>query len=159
VGALPPPPTPKYTVNRAALDRWSRERLSLSTADDGRITAVFRYDGTTCTNLGRPLAFDYQVTLGPAASGYPIQSGRCAPAPFDDGHASMCRFLADGSALLTAIERETPLLGEPLDHVLSWSRPEAGPGCYCEPESRRHKWGLVLETIHYCLNERSKPPR
>jgi hypothetical protein len=24
-------------------------------------------------------------------------------------------------------------------------------GCYCEPNSRKHKWGLVLETIHYAL--------
>jgi hypothetical protein len=24
-------------------------------------------------------------------------------------------------------------------------------GCYCEPDSRQHKWGLVLETIHYAL--------
>jgi hypothetical protein len=27
----------------------------------------------------------------------------------------------------------------------------ASAGCYCEPESRLHKWGLVLETIHYAL--------
>ena len=30
-------------------------------------------------------------------------------------------------------------------------RPAAGAGCYCEPTSRKHKWGLVLETIHYAL--------
>ena len=24
-------------------------------------------------------------------------------------------------------------------------------GCYCEPASRKHKWGLVLETIHFAL--------
>ncbi len=26
-----------------------------------------------------------------------------------------------------------------------------GPSCYCEAESRAHKWGLVLETIHFAL--------
>jgi len=24
-------------------------------------------------------------------------------------------------------------------------------GCYCDEASRAHKWGLVLETIHYAL--------
>jgi hypothetical protein len=24
-------------------------------------------------------------------------------------------------------------------------------GCYCEPNSRTYKWGLVLETIHFAL--------
>ena len=41
---------------------------------DGSLDAVFRYDGTTCTNMGRPLAFHYGVKLGPRAEGYPIRS-------------------------------------------------------------------------------------
>jgi hypothetical protein len=28
-------------------------------------------------------------------------------------------------------------------------------GCYCEASSRDHKWGLVLETIHYALVQRN----
>jgi len=40
--------------------------------------------------------------------------------------------------------------------VIAWSRPLNGAGCYCEPNSRKHKWGLVLETIHYALLQRGK---
>ena len=44
-----------------------------TTADDGGVDALFRYEGTTCTNMGRPLRFDYRVTLGPREEGYPIR--------------------------------------------------------------------------------------
>ena len=28
---------------------------------------------------------------------------------------------------------------------MRWARPASPAGCYCEPASRQHKWGLVLE--------------
>ena len=64
----------KYNVNAKALERWSSERLSLESKSDGTIDARFRYDGTTCTNMGRPLAYDYYIKLGPREAGYPILS-------------------------------------------------------------------------------------
>ena len=45
----------------------------------------------------------------------------------------------------------------PLGDVLEWQRPRLGPGCFCEVESREHKWGLVLETIHYALTHGAGP--
>ena len=38
--------------------------------------------------------------------------------------------------------------------VLAWPRRANPAGCYCDPASREHKWGLVLETIHYALARR-----
>ena len=35
--------------------------------------------------------------------------------------------------------------------VIGWHRPVSAAGCYCDEASRVHKWGLVLETIHYAL--------
>jgi hypothetical protein len=64
----------------------------------------------------------------------------------------MCEYLREGDQLIDAIAREQPLIGQPLEAVLSWKRPSIGPGCYCEPEAREHKWGLVLETIHYAIS-------
>jgi hypothetical protein len=52
---------------------------------------------------------------------------------------------------MSAIDNEKPLLGQRLNAVLEWRREPNGAGCYCEPQSRNHKWGLVLETIHYAL--------
>jgi hypothetical protein len=140
-----------YGLSTKALRRWASERLSITTADDGSIDALFRYDGTTCSNMGRPLAFHYRVTLGPREEGYPIRDQVCAPVPGDDGYELMCEYLREGGALIQAIAGEKPLAGRPLDDVLVWDRPAIGPGCYCEPSARRHKWGIVLETIHYAL--------
>jgi hypothetical protein len=140
-----------YSVNRRALKRWSEERLSINTNPDGSIDARFRYEGTTCTNMGRPLAFDYAVKLGPRAQGYPILDQRCVPAPDDTGHTHMCQFLENSVRLMDSIDREKPLSGEKLNAVLSWQRKASAAGCYCEAASRDHKWGLVLETIHYAL--------
>jgi len=141
----------KYSVNAKALQRWSDERLSVERRADGSVEAIFRYEGTTCTNMGRPMQFQYRVTLGPRADGYPIREQHCAPAAGDEGHTYMCRYMSNREHLLVAIDRERPLNGRPLNDVLGWSRPASGAGCYCEPDSRAHKWGLVLETIHFKL--------
>jgi hypothetical protein len=67
----------------------------------------------------------------------------------------MCRYLEDGQRLIDTIAQDRPLLGQPLDAVLDWRREFDAAGCYCEPSRRLHKWGLVLETIHYALVQRS----
>ncbi|HET7221232.1 MAG TPA: hypothetical protein VFJ02_24420 [Vicinamibacterales bacterium] len=144
-----------YATSTKALQRWADERLTLRTSGDGIVDALFRYEGTTCSNMGRRLAFDYRVVLGPRDEGYPIQAQSCTPASADDGHQSMCAYLREGDALIEAIAREAPLVGRPLDEVLTWQRPAIGPGCYCEADARLHKWGLVLETIHFALMNRS----
>ncbi|MFY9725546.1 MAG: hypothetical protein WB579_00870 [Bryobacteraceae bacterium] len=141
---------PGYSTNRKALRRWAAERLTISRRDDGTTGARFHYQGTTCTNMGRPLEFDYRVSLGRREEGYPILEARCGPAPGDTGHTFMCQYDADGK-LLAAVDAEKPMLGRPLREVLNWHRPPNAAGCYCEPASRQHKWGLVLETIHYAL--------
>ena len=144
-------PNASYTVNRKALTRWRDERLSMRRGEDGSVEALFRYEGTTCTNMGRALRFQYRVTLGPQSEGYPIREQHCAPAVDDDGHTYMCRYVSAGDQLLTDIDREKPLQGRPLNEVLTWFRPASAAGCYCEADSRQHKWGLVLETIHFAL--------
>ena len=141
----------KYSVNPKALKRWSAERLALQSNEDGTIEARFRYDGTTCSNLGHALAFDYRVRVGPRQAGYPILEQQCGPAPGDTGHTRMCSYSAD---LMGAIRAERPLAGEPLDRVLTWPHATCTAGCYCDPAARAHKWGLVLETIHYALGEK-----
>lgn len=143
-----------YSVSLKALERWSAERLTLEAGDDGRLEALFRYDGTTCTNMGQPLQFHYRVTLGSREEGYPIREQSCAPAPGDRGHAAMCSYIKDGERLIDAIAADRPLHGEPLDAIVRWTRPSSPAGCYCEAESRQHKWALVLETIHYTLARR-----
>ena len=143
-----------YSVNRRALKRWSEERLSINTNPDGSLDATFRYEGTTCTNMGRSLAFDYSVKLGARAQGYPILEQRCVPADGDTGHTKMCQYLENPDRLMNSIDREKPLSGEQLNAVLAWNRKLSAAGCYCEPESRDHKWGLVLETIHFALAQK-----
>jgi hypothetical protein len=146
-------PGAKYSVNRKALERWAKERLSLSAAQDGSIDAVFRYEGTTCTNMGRPLRFLYSVKLGPPEDGYRIREQRCVAQPGDTGHTYMCQYTENSSGLMAAIVRERPLNGQQLGAVLDWQREPNGAGCFCTSASRDHKWGLVLETIHYALHQ------
>lgn len=147
-------PSAAYTVNRKALRRWAAERLTLTRRDDGSVDALFRYEGTTCTNMGRPLRFDYHVQLGPPTDGYPIRAQRCRPADDDTGHTHMCGYISVGDDLIDAVGRDAPLAGEPLGAVIGWTRPVSSAGCYCDDASRVHKWGLVLETIHYALAQK-----
>ena len=144
-----------YTVNARALKRWAQERLSLRTDQDGNVEAQFRYDGTTCSNMGRPLTFLYTVRLGPRHEGYPIREQSCAPAQGDTGHTQMCQYIENAERLMSAVDREKPLNGERLDAILAWRRTACAAGCYCDASSRDHKWGLVLETIHYALAQQA----
>jgi hypothetical protein len=146
----------EYSVNRKALQRWAAERLALEAREDGSIDAVFRYDGTTCTNMGRPLAFDYRVKLGPRGEGYPIREQQCAPSAADTGHEHMCQYIENPERLMQSIAQEKPLFGERLNSVLAWQRESSAAGCFCTSASRDHKWGLVFETIHYALVQRER---
>lgn len=146
----------KYTVNARALQKWSTERLRLKFLNDGGIEASFHYDGTTCSNMGAPLEFDYQLKLGPAEEGYPILEAACAPAPGDLGHAKQCEYIVDADNLMRDIAAEKPLLGRPLNDVLSWERPYNPSGCFCDITRRAHKWGLVYEVAHFALVQHEK---
>jgi hypothetical protein len=149
-------PAVRYTVNPKALRRWASERLTLAKCPDGSTAAQFRYDGTTCTNSGTPLTFLYDVKLGRESDGYPVLEQHCRPAPGDSGYTRMCRYQEEPVELMTAIDCEKPLAGKPVAEVLGWQRASCPAGCYCDREARDHKWGLVLETIHFALHgERS----
>lgn len=146
----------KYLTSVKALRRWATDRLKLTDQPDGGIHAVFHYEGSTCSNMGRAIRFDYAVTLSSRSEGYRIVQMSCSPTPGDDGFTRMCRYMNNAEHLMVAIDHEKPLLGEPLNDVLTFQRPAMAPSCLCEPNSRKHKWAVVLETIHVALVEREK---
>jgi hypothetical protein len=141
-----------YRINRKALDRWANERLVITPSEDGTIDVIFKHEGSTCSNMGRPLVFDYHVRLGSRGDGYRILQQECSPATNHVGYQSMCGYLSDPAQMMLAIENEKPLLGKTLNEVLTWERPSTAAHCYCESVSRQHMWGQVLETIHYALH-------
>jgi hypothetical protein len=146
----------RYTINPRALEKWSQERLKLEFARDGTVEAGFRYEGTTCSNMGRALEFEYRVKLAPPADQYRILEMQCAPAPGDTGHQFQCEYLNDAEKLMRHITGEKPLLGQPLNDVLTWKREYNPSGCFCDLPRRAHKWGLVLEVIHFALAQHQK---
>lgn len=146
----------KYSINPRALRKWSQERLTLGTLPDGSLEAQFRYDGTTCSNMGQPLEFHYHIKLSPRADGYRILEANCAPAPGDTGHTQQCEYLSDAIGLMGSIANEKPLLGRPLNEILTWERASNPSGCCCDMERRMHKWGLVFEVIHHTLVQKEK---
>lgn len=141
----------RYSVNARALRKWAQERVRVEQHNDGSVSAMFRFDGTTCSSQGHPLAFEYALALSGPDDGYVIRQAVCRPATGDEGHTYMCAYLNDADTLMREISEEKPLLGRPIDDVLSWSRDAAPAGCYCTASSRAHKWGLALEAIHFTL--------
>ena len=145
----------RYLTNQKALRRWSEERLEIKFLDDGSVEAKFLYDGTTCSNFGHPLAYQYIVKLATSDYDFRIEEMHCATVDGDVGHQKMCECIKDPQGLQQLIQEEKPLLGRPLNDVLDWNRPFAPAGCYCQRDSRMHKWGSVLETIHFALMQRA----
>ncbi|HEY3762486.1 MAG TPA: hypothetical protein VGN23_12130 [Verrucomicrobiae bacterium] len=146
----------KYSVNARALQKWSQERLHLKFLHDGSVEAHFRYDGSTCTNMGRPLQFDYRVRLSAAQSQYTILEAACAPSPQDTGCEYQCEYINNAEALMRSISTEKPLLGKPLNDILAWRREYNPSSCYCDVTRREHKWGLAYEVIHFALVQHEK---
>ncbi len=140
-----------YATSARALQKWSTERVRVNALREGGVEAWFRFDGTTCSNMGQPLAFDYRVALAPAEQGYTVVAAECGPAEGDAGHRRMCAYLSDPDGLMSAIANEHPLVGQPLDAVFDWQPAAAPSGCYCSANSREHKWKLALEAIHFTL--------
>jgi hypothetical protein len=157
--AAAPPRPAGYGFPERALEKWTRERLTVSRPDLGRIDAAFRFDGKTCTNLGRALAIDYRVALRTAAGAAArIEALRCAPAAGDAGHRATCAFIADPEGFPALLAETPPLIGASLDDALAWSPDSSPSGCLCQPSSRSHKWRLVLHTLHFALARAEDSP-
>jgi hypothetical protein len=146
----------KYSINPRALRKWSQERLHLKTLPGGSVEVRFRYEGTTCSNMGRPLEYDYHIRLGAAEEAYRVIETRCAPAAGDAGHTCQCEYLNNAETFMRSLADEKPLQGRPLNEVFTWERAFSPSGCYCDADRRAHKWGLVFEVIHYALVQREK---
>ncbi|MEO7300059.1 MAG: hypothetical protein ABI042_15950 [Verrucomicrobiota bacterium] len=144
----------RYSVNARALKKWSRERLHLEIDEEGWVKARFRFEGTTCSNLGRLIEYDYFVRLHPRAQSYRIAEARCLPAEGDTGHAQQCEYLRDPAFFMSQVAAEKPLLNCPLNDILAWKRSVNPAGCHCEFGSREHKWGMVFEVIHFALAQK-----
>jgi hypothetical protein len=140
-----------YSFKERVLRKWSKERLRLTQLEDNSIEARFQYEGTTCSNMGRPLRFDYQINLSPASEGYVVREARCEPSSGDEGHKLMCAYISAPDRFTEILSTERPLIGKRLDDVLEWKREDKSAGCYCTRGSRNHKWGIVLEVLHFAL--------
>lgn len=143
--------SPSYAVPERTLERWASRRLTVTGTECGRLRARFRFDGTTCSNMGMPLAFDYEVELTREAGTYRVLACACAPAIGDTGHRRMCAYTENPEAFMSAIREAPAWAGRTLDDLLEWTPVTSLSGCLCTRASRDHKWRLVLHTLHYAL--------
>ena len=144
-------PSLNYSFSEKVLKKWSDERLTLMELENGGIEARFKFEGTTCSNMGMPLRFEYKIALDPHGNVLHIKNAHCGPAIEDNGYKSMCEYIARPNQLMNEIADELPLVGKSINEVLTWDRTSSPSGCYCAKPSRMHKWGMVLEVIHYAL--------
>ncbi len=144
-----------YAFSPRALEGWVKKRLRLSELEDG-LEALFQFDGSTCTNLGLPLRFEYRVRLsGRQEVGYQLEELSCTPHPEDTGHKGMCSYLADAEGIMDLVSQPPALPGKSLERVLEWAPPSSPAGCLCSQSSRDHKWRIVLQTLHYSLLQKN----
>ncbi len=150
---------PEYAFAKRTLEKWRSKRLSLTGLSAGRIRATFRTSGSTCANMGLPLAFDYHVELQRQEfGGYRIETCRCEPAPGETNHRSTCLFLTNPAAFEAGMKESPPLGGKLLDEALHWNPDVSPAGCLCLGSSRDHKWKVVFQTIHHALANPGRQP-
>jgi hypothetical protein len=140
-----------YATNANALKKWSESRLKITENVDGTLDTLFRYEGSTCSNMGFPIVYEYKVKLDTAENNYTLLQMSCSPAADNDGYTKMCTYIKNPERLTAAIDEEKPLLGQPVNDIINWQRANRPSGCFCDKSSRYHKWGIVLEVIHYAL--------
>ena len=138
-----------YSISIKALKKWSEERLVLDFEEEGVINADFLYEGTTCSNFGHALKFEYRVKL--SITDLTILESLCNPAPDDLGHDKMCQYIKDPTGLMDRIQTHQDFVGKSLNSIFDWEREYNPSACFCDKSSRDYKWGMVLEVIHYAL--------
>jgi hypothetical protein len=141
----------QYAFSEKVLDRWARERLELEEKPQGEIQARFRYEGSTCNNLGFPIQMEYRIRLSAASEGYRILETICSPAEDDEGFEKTCSYLNNLDAFSSALKNEHPLLGRSLAESPEWAPASFPSGCWCTRMDRDHKWKVVFQTLHYKL--------
>jgi len=105
--------------------------------------------------MGIPLAFDYKVRLKREEGvGHRIIQSSCEPADNHTGYHSMCAYLDNPGRYIAQLKAYRPLLGSPLHEALAWQTSVSPAGCLCTRASQDHKWRIVLQTIHYALEDR-----
>ena len=140
-----------YAFSGKALRRWADHCLKIEHLDHGRVVTCFRYEGSTCSNMGLPLAFDFVVNLVSTPDGFIIEETLCKPSKGEEGYQSMCTYIEDPPLLMKEIDEFRPLVGQPLDAVLQWNPAITMSGCLCSRGDQAHKWRVALQTIHFRL--------
>ncbi len=147
-------PSASYDFPEKALIKWRDGRLKVVGQPNNELLATFRLDGSTCTNMGTPLAFDYIIRLKrEEQGGHRILSSSCEPAEGHVGYQSMCAYLDKPDRFMAQLRAHQPLEGQPLSKALTWQTPTSPAGCLCTRASQDHKWRIVLQTLHFALEE------
>ena len=147
-------PSSSYAFPEKALAKWRDKRLKVTAQSNNELLARFRFDGSTCANMGVPLAFDFEVSLErEETGGHRIVSSSCEPAEGHTGYQSMCAFLDKPERYMTQLRGHRPLVGQMLSSVLAWQSPTSPAGCMCTRASQDHKWRIVLQTLHFALDD------
>ena len=141
-----------YAFPEKALVRWRDKRLKVIAGPNDELLARFHFDGSTCNNMGVPLAFEFEVRLKREADNtHLIVSSACEPAEDNAGYRSMCAYLDKPDQFMSQLGGHRPLVGQPLSKALQWQPPTSPAGCLCTRASQDHKWRIVLHTLHFAL--------
>ena len=142
-----------YAFPERTLARWKDKRLKLVAQGEGKIEATFHADGSTCTNMGIPLAFVFRVSLQKKGADYEIAEVSCSPSEESQGYQSMCAYLNNPDRFMANLDEYRPLVGKPLSDALTWDASISPAGCLCTRPSQDHKWRIVFQTIHFALQD------
>ncbi|MEM8678421.1 MAG: hypothetical protein AAGF97_03600, partial [Planctomycetota bacterium] len=115
--------TARYAFPEKTLKKWRDQRLKLRVTAEGNVDAEFKFDGSTCSNLGVPIAYDYSVQLQPEDARYRIVASDCQPRENHHGFRSMCAYLNNPDQFVRQLEEHRPLVGEYLTSALTWDAP------------------------------------
>jgi hypothetical protein len=142
----------EYAFPAKALTLWRSKRLQLAVQPNQEIRARFRFEGSTCSNLGVPITIDYHIYLERnGGDGYRVTHSSCKPADGDVGVRSTCAYLDNPALHMAEMDSYQPLIGMRLDDALAWNPPISQSGCLCSQAAQNHKWRIVLQTIHFAL--------
>jgi len=147
-----------YAYPQKALIRWSKENLTLEDLGSEGFLARFCYTGSTCSNMGMPLSFVFEVRLSSTEEGLRILEMECEPDPGDNGYQNMCSYLWSKEQMLHKIRTYHPLRGQPLGDSLSWNPMVILSGCFCTIKDVNHKWRIALQTIHFGIKCKDHAP-
>jgi hypothetical protein len=143
-----------YRIPKATLRKWADQCLTCLRDEEGQRRYRFAFEGSTCTDGGKPYTANMQIALDVSEGRVIVRDALIFFSEEDmPAAAQMCEYQQRGEEFFRQLQQPPAFCGRPLEEILAAPASLNPAGCFCTEPMVNHKWRLALSTVHYALEQ------